>query len=378
MKTIQLIKDVSTNSQSYGNYFCWRPTTRQQYSIKYEVREVPVPNVGSNDILIKVDPSYFCTTELTESETLNISSSRRRINPSNERVGVVVAVGARAQKSWSIGQRAGVILSQHQCPSCLPREAAIDVLFCGGVGMIGGDHEGVIVEYMGVDAEEAVRIPPSLSIQQAGQILSSGVSDLSVAGHLHATDIMIQTSVWTAIQSAGLKPTDTVAIVGIEGSGHFGVQFAKALGYQVVAVDDNPVERTVDLDLTLKGDLVVNFHANAAADEVNSWTGQNGLAAVIVCTESIPAILWACNLLREGGVIVEIGLVTTLIQFGYVFNGALQGKTIKSPLRVSRTQLERMMKVAEEFGISSVSPAVSTDPFSGSSRGPTSADEPTR
>lgn len=147
-----------------------------------------------------------------------------------------------------------------------------------------------------------------------------------------------------------------MAIIGIEDSGYLGVQFAKALGYRVVAIDDNSVESSTAPDLKQKADLLVNFHDSAAREMIDSWVAENhGLGALIVCTESIPAILWACKLLRQGGIVVETSLVTTLVQFAY-YEG-VHGKTIKSLLGINGIRLEQMMEVAEEYGIGSVSPA---------------------
>lgn len=212
MKTVQVVKERSTSSHSHGNYFCWRPATHQQYTLKYEVREVPVPCVGDNEILIKINPNLSRSNGFTDFETLDVGSSLHRIMPSRERVGVIVAVGSRAERTWKVGQRSGVILAQHQCVSCLPYEAGMDVLFCGGVGAMNGEHDGGIAEYMAIDAEQAVRFPESLSMEQASRVLRLGVS--IAIGRTTSARLRLNTAIGAGLDSDPIRRTQTLGSCG--------------------------------------------------------------------------------------------------------------------------------------------------------------------
>jgi len=71
------------------------------------------------------------------------------------------------------------------------------------------------------------------------------------------------------------------------------VKFANALDHPVVAIDDRQEEMALAQELALKADLVIDFNDSEAAEKIRSWAGNGGLAAIVVCTDEIPAILWS-------------------------------------------------------------------------------------
>jgi D-arabinose 1-dehydrogenase-like Zn-dependent alcohol dehydrogenase len=161
-----------------------------------------------------------------------------------------------------------------------------------------------------------------------------------------------QATVWGGIANADLKPGEPVGILGIGGLGSLAVQFAKAQGHPVVAIDNRPEGRALATELTLKADLVVNFDDPEAIEKVKSWTGKGGLPAVVVCTDKVEAIQWSGRILRSRGTIVEIGLPTDPIKFD-TFDIIFQEKTIKGSLVASKSQVETMLEVIDRFGIRS-------------------------
>jgi D-arabinose 1-dehydrogenase-like Zn-dependent alcohol dehydrogenase len=110
----------------------------------------------------------------------------------------------------------------------------------------------------------------------------------------------------------------------------------------------------------LKADLVIDFNDSEAAEKIKSWAGKGGLAAVIVCTDDIPAILWSTKTLRTRGVVINIGLPTAPIQFDS-FDVVFQEKTVKGSLVASIPQVVEMLKIVDEFGIRSHITTVSLD-----------------
>lgn len=99
-------------------------------------------------------------------------------------------------------------------------------------------------------------------------------------------------------------------MVGIGGLGHLGVQFAKASGFTTIALDSRQAGRDLALDVPdgLRSDLVLDSTADDAAEKIFAFTKGEGVAAVVVCTDSIAANTWALRLLRIGGVLVPLGL----------------------------------------------------------------------
>jgi D-arabinose 1-dehydrogenase-like Zn-dependent alcohol dehydrogenase len=169
-----------------------------------------------------------------------------------------------------------------------------------------------------------------------------------------------QATVWGGLANADLKPGEPVGIIGIGGLGSLAVQFAKAQGHPVVAIDNRPEGRALAKELTLKADLVVDFNDPEAINKVKSWTGKGGLPAVVVCTDKVEAIQWSGRILRSRGTIVEIGLPTDPIKFD-TFDIIFQEKTIKGSLVASKPQVETMLQVIDRFSIRSLITTVSLE-----------------
>jgi D-arabinose 1-dehydrogenase-like Zn-dependent alcohol dehydrogenase len=161
---------------------------------------------------------------------------------------------------------------------------------------------------------------------------------------------------WGALRklSPEVQPGDAVAIVGIGGVGHLGIQFAKALGYRTVAIDNRHEGRQLALDLSdhLKPDLVIDSTANDADEKILDFTSGEGLAGIVVCTDSIQANSWSLEQLGNKGVMVPLGLPADKWQFdseAMVFREL----TIRGSYVASAEEVESMFKVVAEHGISS-------------------------
>lgn len=151
-----------------------------------------------------------------------------------------------------------------------------------------------------------------------------------------------------------VKPRETVAIVGIGGLGQLGIQFAKAMGYRTVAIDNRPEGRQLAMDVSehLKPDLVIDSAAADAHDKILDFTSGEGLAGVVVCTDSVQANAWSLQQLGNGGVMVPVGLPKDRWQFdseAMVFREL----TIRGVYVASTEGVEEMLKVVAEHNISS-------------------------
>jgi len=311
-----------------------------KYFVPYELNEIPVPEYGENDVLIKIGAAGFCHTDRQVWE--GVYKSPFPIVPSHEPVGTIVAVGPKAQGNWKVGQRVGVILFQHQCHTCVPCQTINDIRFCENNEKAGLVNDGGMAEYMVSDSESIVLLPDSLTFEQGAPLMCAGAT------------------VWGGIQIANVEPSEPIGIIGIGGLGSLAVQFAKALGHPVAAIDDRSEGMELSQELTLKADITVDFNDAEAAEKIKAWAGKGGLAAVIICTDDLPAILWSQNTLRTRGVIVNLGLPTKPIQFE-PFDLVFQEKTVKGSLVASKSQVEDMLKIVDELGIRSHITTVSFD-----------------
>jgi D-arabinose 1-dehydrogenase-like Zn-dependent alcohol dehydrogenase len=154
--------------------------------------------------------------------------------------------------------------------------------------------------------------------------------------------------------SPEVQAGEAVAIVGIGGVGHLGIQFAKALGYRTVAIDNRHEGRQLALDLPehLNPDLVLDSTAKNADEKILDFTSGEGLAGIVVCTDSIQANDWSFQQLGNRGVMVPLGLPKDKWQFdseAMVFREL----TIRGSYVASVEEVEAMLKVVAEHGISS-------------------------
>ncbi|KAM5359161.1 hypothetical protein ACJZ2D_014700 [Fusarium nematophilum] len=105
---------------------------------------------------------------------------------------------------------------------------------------------------------------------------------------------------WNAVRQVGLKKGDSMAIIGIGGLGVLAIQFAKELGYQVVAIDnrDNGLKLASEVPSHLRPDLIVKFSDENAVEEISELTRGIGLHGAVVCTDDVEASDWALHRLR--------------------------------------------------------------------------------
>lgn len=155
-----------------------------------------------------------------------------------------------------------------------------------------------------------------------------------------------------------LKPEvesgEAVAIVGIGGVGHLALQFAKTMGFRTVAIDNREEGRQLAQEVAehLKPDLVVDSTANTADEQILEFTLGEGLAGVVVCTDSITANAWSLQQLGNKGVMVPLGLPKDKWRFdseAMVFRELI----IKGSYVSSAMEVERMFKVVAEHNIAS-------------------------
>jgi D-arabinose 1-dehydrogenase-like Zn-dependent alcohol dehydrogenase len=122
------------------------------------------------------------------------------------------------------------------------------------------------------------------------------------------------------------------------------VQFAKALGYRVAAVDNREEGRSLAAEVPNPADIIIDPNEEGAMDKIKSWAGNLGLAGAIITTDKHEATTWALTAVRPRGVVVEIGLPTEPFPVE-AFNLVFREIVYKGSLLSSRQQAEDMMKV---------------------------------
>ncbi|CAI6331741.1 unnamed protein product [Periconia digitata] len=302
------------------------------YKQPYQLNKVSVPKIGDNDLLVKIKAAGFCHTDYQVWE--GVYGSPTPIIGSHEPVGVVVAVGDTAQGKWEVGQRVGVNLFQHACHTCWGCKSFNDIRHCQEKGVAGLFNDGGFAEYMVADADTTVLLPDAIPFEQAAPLMCAGIT------------------VWEALQRCALSTADPIGIVGIGGLGSLGVQFAKALGHPVVAIDNRPEGRALSTQMPHKADLVVDSTDSGALDKIKEWAGKGGLAATIICNDDVAVAEWSLKLLRPFGKTVPLGLPPSGFKCD-AFDLVFQNLTVIGSLVGTKQGIESAMEAVVNYDIRS-------------------------
>ena len=274
-----------------------RAAVLKEYNKPYVLEDVPIPEAGQGDVLLRIKAGSYCHTE--KMVVAGEFKSPLPIIPSHEPVGIVEKIGPGV-KGFVVGQRVGTLAPYKKCGKCVDCAEAGAIYCQNRKGMSGITQNGAMAEFMVADADSIIRLPDSLSFEKAAPLMCAGAT--------------IYQSIKKAEQE-GLKPGGVLGIVGCGGLGLLGLQFAKIEGYKVVAVDT----RDAPLDMARKfehaPDLCINSKTTSAKDAVDKITNQlkggesalPGLDAVIVCTDPIPAYTYGLDILARHGTMVVVG-----------------------------------------------------------------------
>ncbi|MBC8748270.1 MULTISPECIES: alcohol dehydrogenase [Paraburkholderia] len=180
-----------------------------------EMVERDVPEPGSGHVRIRIHACGICHSDVMTKEGLWPGLSYPRV-PGHEIAGVIDSVGASVE-GWQVGQRVGVGWHGGHCGTC-ERCRQGDFVLCQYALIPGISYDGGYAEYMVAPVEALARIPDDLSDVDAAPLLCAGITTFN------------------AIRNSGARAGDVVAILGVGGLGHLGVQFARKMGFRTVAI----------------------------------------------------------------------------------------------------------------------------------------------
>jgi alcohol dehydrogenase len=181
----------------------------------FELVERELPQPGPGKVRVKVQACGVCHSDSIAKEGL-FPTVPYPIVPGHEIAGVIDAVGGGVV-GWAVGTRVGVGWFGGHCGRCEPcrRGYLVD---CRNLRIPGINYDGGYAEAMVAPADALALIPDDLSAAQAAPLLCAGVTT------------------YNALRESGARPGDLVAILGIGGLGHLGVQFAAKMGFRTVAI----------------------------------------------------------------------------------------------------------------------------------------------
>jgi propanol-preferring alcohol dehydrogenase len=291
------------------------------------VEEVPVPEVAPGQVLVKVVASGVCHTDLHAANGDWPVKPTLPFIPGHEGVGYVAALGAGV-KGIKEGDRVGVPWLHTACGHCEHCITGWETL-CDEQQMTGYTVNGGYAEYVLADPGYVGRLPANVGFSEIAPILCAGVT------------------VYKGLKVLDCKPGDWVAISGIGGLGHCAVQYAKAMGFHVIAVDID--EAKLALAIRLGADMVVNASTQDPAAEIQRAI--RGAHGVLVTAVSRSAFAQALGMLHKRGTMSLVGLPPGDFALP-IFDVVLNAKTVRGSIVGTRKDLQEALEFAGEGKVS--------------------------
>ena len=247
----------------------------------FQIAEREIPQPGSGEVRIKVHACGVCHSDVLTKEGLWPGIQYPRI-PGHEVVGIIDDVGAGVSE-WTVGQRAGVGWHGGHDGTCLSCRRG-DFGNCRNMKIAGISYDGGYQQYMVAPVEALVAIPESLNDAEAAPLLCAGVTTFN------------------ALRRSGALPPDLVAVLGIGGLGHLGIQFANKFGYKVAAIGRGPANAA--LAKKLGASLYIDSKATNAAEELQKLGGARVILATAPSSKAMSELI---DGLGPNGKLIVIG-----------------------------------------------------------------------
>ena len=301
------------------------------------IEEVAVPEPGPGQIQVKIEASGVCHTDLHAAEGDWPVKPNPPFIPGHEGVGYVSAVGAGVTLVKE-GDRVGVPWLYSACGHCKHCLGGWETL-CHDQQNTGYSVNGGFAEYAIADPNYVGHLPANVSFTDIAPILCAGVT------------------VYKGLKMTDTKPGDCVVISGIGGLGHVAVQYAKAMGLNVAAVDVDDAK--LDLARRLGATVTVNAKtSNDAAADIKAQT-DGGAQGVLVTAVSPKAFEQAVNMTSRGATVALNGLPPGDFPLS-IFDMVLNGTTVRGSIVGTRLDLQEALQFAAE---EKVKATVSVEPL---------------
>lgn len=294
-----------------------------KFGAALECREVPVPEPKAGEIQVKVVASGVCHTDLHAAEGDWPVKPTPPFTPGHEGVGFVSAVGSGVTHVKE-GDRVGVPWLYTACGHCEHCLAGWETL-CEQQKNTGYSVNGGFADYLIADPDFVGRLPAHVDFVEAAPVLCAGVT------------------VYKGLKVTDAKPGDWVVISGIGGLGHMAVQYAKAMGFNVGAVD--VADDKLELARRLGATVTVNARNTDPVAYMKKEIG--GARGVLVTAVSPQAFEQGFGMLRRGGTVALVGLPPGSFPLP-IFDMVLNGTTVRGSIVGTRLDLQESLQFAGE------------------------------
>jgi D-arabinose 1-dehydrogenase-like Zn-dependent alcohol dehydrogenase len=247
----------------------------------FELVERDLPEPGTGEVRVKVQACGICHSDSFTKEGIFPGVTYPRV-PGHEIAGVIDAVGPGVI-GWEVGQRVGVGWFGGHCGRCEPcrRGRLVD---CRNLRIPGITYDGGYAEAMVAPTDALAAIPDDLSAEDAAPLLCAGVTT------------------YNALRHSGATAGDVVAILGIGGLGHLGVQFAARMGFRTVAIARGADKQ--NLAHQLGAHHTIDSKTQNVAEELNKLGGAQAVLSTVTNSRAISAVI---DGIKVGGKLIVVG-----------------------------------------------------------------------
>jgi len=306
-----------------------KAAVNHQFKGKLEIQQLDKPTISSQEVLVKIHACGVCHTDLHACHGDWPVKPKMPLVPGHEGVGEIVEIGEQV-KHLKLGDRVGIPWLYSACGFC-DYCLSGDENLCLSQQNAGYSVDGSYAEYCKADSNYVVKIPDGIDYVDAAPLFCAGVTT------------------YKALKVSTAKPGEWVAIFGIGGLGHLAVQYAVAMGLNVIAVDTGAEK--LQLAKSLGASLCLDFKEDDVVARVLDETG--GVHASICTAVSKSGFEQSYKVIRRGGKCVLVGLPAEDMPLP-IFDTVLNGVSVVGSIVGTRKDLVECLDFAAKGKVKAI------------------------
>ena len=287
---------------------------------RLRVQEVPKPVAGPGEIVVRIEASGLCHTDIHAAHGDWPVKPTPPFTPGHEGVGIVEEIGPGVAEVV-LGDRVAIPWLGYACGTCDYCVSGWETL-CLEQKNMGYSLDGSFADYVKANGRYVVKVPLGVDPVDAAPLTCAGVTT------------------YKAVKVAGTRPSDLVAVFGVGGLGHLAIQYAAIAGGRVVAVD--LVDEKLELARELGAEFTVNAGERDPAEYIRSLGGADQAIALAVSPASFEQ---AYGSLRRGGTLVFVALPAENHIELPIFETVLNGITVVGSIVGTRVDLREVFEL---------------------------------
>lgn len=304
------------------------------YNAPIEIREVPRPIPKADEVLVKIEASGVCFTDVHIWKGEHASPNPLPLIMGHEGVGRVVEVGSPGGR-LSVGDRVGIGYVHSACGHCRECQTGGEN-YCADFTATGYSTPGCFAEYVVLRQDWANLIPDGIDAAEAAPLMCAGAA------------------AYASFLKTGVRAGDTLAIFGLGGLGQYCVQIAKLAGARVIAVDLSPEKLATAKALGADAGVIAD---GDAARKIKALGGADGCVNFAPVAATWPMMLHACNPRAR---VVMTGVPAQELAF-YAHEVIAPGLTVIGSSASNRQEMRELLQLAATGRIKGV---INRRPFS--------------